>query len=236
MTSRRRCTRDGATLVELLVVLFIIGILAALLLTAVQAAREAARRMQCGNNLKQLGLATHSFHDVHGRLPPRIIVAESSGFGIDGTTNPECSWSVSLLPFLEQVTNYNRFQLSGDGGDFDNMVICETPIPVFCCPSAAKKEATRSADETGYPRTITFQPCCYATNDGINQYDGLDAYLIPLNLASITDGQSNTLMFSEQAIGRLDVPVSPWAGFLNFTTLCPINGHGIPSSPTRRGR
>src|SRR5688572_16961948 len=89
------------TLVELLVVIAIIGILVALLLPAVQAAREAARRMQCGNNLKQIGLASHNYHGAHDVLP----------FGASGiqSNTPGGTWGAFLLPHMEQTTAYDLF-------------------------------------------------------------------------------------------------------------------------------
>src|SRR5499427_6896199 len=89
--------RRAFTLVELLVVIAIIGVLVALLLPAVQAAREAARRMRCQNNLKQIGIAAHNFHDVNGELPR----AFSPITGL--------SWQVNILPFIEQQSLYNQF-------------------------------------------------------------------------------------------------------------------------------
>src|SRR6187399_32765 len=95
MGNRRRL--GGFTLVELLVVIAIIGVLVALLLPAVQAAREAARRMRCQNNLKQIGLATHNFHDINNELP-RSFKGET-----------QLSWHVYILPYLEMQALYNNF-------------------------------------------------------------------------------------------------------------------------------
>ena len=100
--------RSGFTLVELLVVIAIIGILVALLLPAIQAAREAARRMQCGNNLKQLGVALHNYHDVHDAFP--------SGFGGNQTYSDNCngySWLVLSMPFYEQQSLYDKIDFRG---------------------------------------------------------------------------------------------------------------------------
>ena len=88
--------RRGFTLVELLVVIAIIGILVALLLPAVQSAREAARRTECANNLKQLGLAIHNYHGARGTLPPGVISNSGTRFG-----SPRTTWTIHLYPYLE---------------------------------------------------------------------------------------------------------------------------------------
>ena len=104
--SPKSCRKQGFTLIELLVVIAIIAVLIALLLPAVQQAREAARRSQCKNNLKQIGLALHNYHDVHGKIP---------GAGDNGPVNccsadtdrwDHLSWTFPILPFLEQANTY----------------------------------------------------------------------------------------------------------------------------------
>lgn len=108
--SRRK---PGFTLVELLVVIAIIGILVALLLPAVQAAREAARRMSCGNNLKQIGLALHNYHDTYKTLPPRAIGSRQSGgqtYAGVNTVGGNFSWTVLILPYMEQATASDNIQ------------------------------------------------------------------------------------------------------------------------------
>ena len=106
--------KRGFTLIELLVVIAIIAILIALLLPAVQQAREAARRTQCKNNLKQLGLGLHNYHDVYNRFPLPAILHSNLGGGGGGvggmaTTNV---WSLAILPFIEQSTVYNQYDFS----------------------------------------------------------------------------------------------------------------------------
>jgi prepilin-type N-terminal cleavage/methylation domain-containing protein/prepilin-type processing-associated H-X9-DG protein len=111
--------QKGFTLVELLVVIAIIGVLVALLLPAVQAAREAARRIQCSNDLKQMGLASHNYHDVHGKFPPgNVSPANTSAVGCfsgtsGSTPHPGAPWSVAILPFIEQTAIYDRLDMSG---------------------------------------------------------------------------------------------------------------------------
>ncbi|EAQ78053.1 DUF1559 family PulG-like putative transporter, partial [Blastopirellula marina] len=117
--SPRRRRADGFTLVELLVVIAIIGVLIALLLPAVQQAREAARRMSCSNNLKQLGLALHNYHDTHLVFPyGRSAAAEGSGLG---GTSPQTYRSqtglTALLPFIEKQALYNTIDFSAGLGD-----------------------------------------------------------------------------------------------------------------------
>src|SRR5687767_15347657 len=102
-----RKLRPGFTLVELLVVIAIIGVLVALLLPAVQAAREAARRTQCSNHLKQLGLAAHNFNDIRGFFPPSRVSNDATD-----TAKNWVTWSVLLLPFVEQQNYYNQWDVT----------------------------------------------------------------------------------------------------------------------------
>ncbi|QDU25297.1 Fimbrial protein precursor [Anatilimnocola aggregata] len=121
--------RRGFTLVELLVVIAIIGVLVALLLPAVQAAREAARRMQCSNNQKQLALAMHNYHDTYGKLP----WAMSQGFGF--------TYHAHVYPFMEQTPLYNIIQFQESGSGHDNTpnssfsVLAKTVVKTLKCPS-----------------------------------------------------------------------------------------------------
>ena len=120
----------GFTLVELLVVIAIIGILVGLLLPAVQAAREAARRMQCGNNLKQIGLAFHTYADANKRFPPGNIT--------DGTccsTLSHTVWSVSILPYLEQANLNARYNPALPLEDIANDFVRTQKMPSYNCPS-----------------------------------------------------------------------------------------------------
>ncbi|MEX2173623.1 MAG: DUF1559 domain-containing protein [Pirellulaceae bacterium] len=106
----------GFTLVELLVVIAIIGVLVALLLPAVQAAREAARRSQCSNNLKQMGIAIHNFHDTHNRLPPGATIDQQPFGNSPNGAAYGATWFVYILPFIEQGPLYDKFRLDGNSG------------------------------------------------------------------------------------------------------------------------
>src|SRR5256885_12647314 len=101
MILRRRATSAGFTLVELLVVIAIIGILIGLLLPAVQAAREAGRRTQCSNNLRQLGLAVHNYHDINNQLPALYTHYINGDPNVSGQAGYSWSWITQLLPFME---------------------------------------------------------------------------------------------------------------------------------------
>ncbi len=140
----RRSSR-GFTLVELLVVIAIIGILIALLLPAVQAAREAARRMQCTNNIKQLALALHGFHENYKQLPPGGFADQQPWGTRDSaaTSGWGSSWLALSLPFVEQQPLFDRLEFEGNSGWGSNhdAVVCDgAVIPCFRCPSSSLKE------------------------------------------------------------------------------------------------
>jgi len=122
-------SRRGFTLVELLVVIAIIGILIALLLPAVQAAREAARRLQCSNHLKQIGLALHNYHAAHGALP------YASGGGAVYDWSKGGVWSSMILPYLEQQAIYDRFDFNAHHKDPVNAEPATFVVPTYICPS-----------------------------------------------------------------------------------------------------
>ena len=141
--------RRAFTLVELLVVIAIIGVLIALLLPAVQQAREAARRMQCTNKLKQLGLALHNHHDTYGTFPPGVRFTPEPNFsatdwcsahGVEGVREP---WTVAILPYLEQTALYDRFDVdarftstSNVAGTTTNNDLFKLNNPAYQCPSS----------------------------------------------------------------------------------------------------
>ena len=137
--------RKGFTLVELLVVIAIIGILVGLLLPAVQAARAAARRMQCSNNLKQLGLAVHNYHDANKSFPSGFITnypagALNTAAMMSVTQRTHWSWGAFVLPYIEQTALYNTLNPGQSSMDAllatpAGLAALTTPIPSFVCPS-----------------------------------------------------------------------------------------------------
>ena len=189
--------RRGFTLIELLVVIAIIAILIALLLPAVQQAREAARRTQCKNHLKQLGLALHNHHDVYGVLPRSRTTASSSGH----------TWFVPILQFIEQRNLYELWlDSSGNIRNFDDATLPvaarETHIPIYSCPSR------RSPRTSGTLHLFVGISGDYAASAGTNNNDGAfpSHELPPSKFADILDGLSNTLMLGEKHISVVTYP------------------------------
>lgn len=194
--------KRGFTLVELLVVIAIIGILVALLLPAVQAAREAARRMQCTNNLKQCGLALHNFHDTHGKLPPR------AGTEIDRNRGERWSAFFHMLPYVEQQALYDAM-IDRNSSPWNGWYSNNKPGSVYQCPSNAigheihrgKVSYCFSAGDS-FNAGTTYVRGVFGWNsdtpDGNDQYDkGGDGRKFQTTFGAISDGLSNTIFMSE---------------------------------------
>src|SRR5579871_2149683 len=137
--------RNGFTLIELLVVIAIIAVLMALLLPAVQQARESARRSQCTNNLKQIGLALHNYHEVHNSFPPSYLTYSNAVMGFPGAdsntapygdTGPGWAALAILLPYMEQSNLYNSINQDVPCWDPTNARVAQTQIATYLCPSA----------------------------------------------------------------------------------------------------
>ena len=218
LSSRSR--RMGFTLVELLVVIAIIGVLVALLLPAVQAAREAARRSKCSNNFKQMGLATHMYHDTFKILPynghPQTGGVSDRQRGV--------SWFFRLLPFMEQMPAYEKAQWSGDwslqdGPSPNTALIHVLRVDGLWCPSSAlPKTKVLKGTEVQLPNyvgicgsyyqggtTTTVAPQPYQDTYGRANYNGAVSIAeFPLTMASLTDGTSNVMLASEQSEHQRD--------------------------------
>ena len=214
MTARNR-RRSGFTLIELLVVIAIIGVLIALLLPAVQAAREAARRIQCTNNLKQIGLALHNYHDRVGALPGAELVFNGSSF----------SALAHMLPGLEQGNVYNAINFSLFNGDPANATVTHTSINAFVCPSDVNNSALAGiGGQTNYMADmgswIVWQ-APVGPNTGMQPPNGVFYGNSATRFADVIDGLSNTSFYSERILadGNNGV-VSPIADVF-FSTAAP---------------
>lgn len=134
MTSQGRASSRGFTLIELLVVLAIIGVLIALLLPGVQAAREAARRSQCMNNLMQIGIALNSYDSSHEMFPPGVV--DAKGPIVDAPKGYHFSWIAQILPYIEQRNTFNHLNFHFGAYDDVNSTSCQVKISSFVCPSS----------------------------------------------------------------------------------------------------
>jgi len=222
----RRKLNNGFTLVELLVVIAIIGILIALLLPAVQAAREAARRSQCANNFKQVGVAMHGYHASYGRFPPGII-------GVDGNTGPLCgpsrpqsewgyfwAWGARILPFLEQESLYSQLDMKVGWWQHTNPPNLEASrnlVSTYLCPSDpqgselvsvsgsspfAPEDSSRTnmagvADSEDWTCPPTDGVAHHARPKQLSVSDGMMGEKEGCPMRSVQDGTSHTLLVGE---------------------------------------
>jgi len=248
--------KNAFTLVELLVVIAIIGILIALLLPAVQAAREAARRMQCSNNLKQVGLGMHNYHGAHNTLPP------------GGYSCCWASWPVFVMPYVELQTEYDMYEFDGTYGANQywtpvNARVVERRYAAYTCPSDVAADSVAdnifgdnfrfpvrhnyvvNYGNTGFVSGTNYNPNGAAKSVGAgiefggapftsSGYTGIDA--LTYKFRDLSDGLSNTLMASEviQGHGR-DLRGLIWyslsGGFTTYNTPNSALPDGVINGP-----
>jgi prepilin-type N-terminal cleavage/methylation domain-containing protein/prepilin-type processing-associated H-X9-DG protein len=232
---RDRYSRPGFTLIELLVVVAIIAVLVALLLPAVQVAREAARRSQCQNNLKQLGLAVHNYHSTHQVLPAAQMYMSSArlpysvepitGFGYGWAP----SWVVPLLPMLEAQQVYTAFNFAYQPDYPQNSSVGYNQLPFLLCPSEDVKARPFAPwapmsyhGNLGGPGVIqiwtgtiipyytNYPQIWWSLTNGVITVTGTQGLNDPnlgfIGFESITDGLSNTALFSEKLMGLANDP------------------------------
>lgn len=202
----KRTKNRGFTLIELLVVIAIIAILIALLLPAVQQAREAARRTECKNKLKQLGLALHNYADVHRTFPPGWILTDQDG---DNVAN--WGWGAYCLPFMDQAPLYKQLDVGADslGGlleDGGSNTELKTPLAMFRCPSDTAPEMNSNhtaIDSAGVDHSIATSNYVAANGGGDWTSGGATRGYFGLHsrtrFRDVTDGTSNTIMVGERS-------------------------------------
>jgi prepilin-type N-terminal cleavage/methylation domain-containing protein len=216
--------RKAFTLIELLVVIAIIAVLIALLLPAVQQAREAARRSQCKNNLKQIGLALHNYHDSFRVLPPGWIGVTAGAPNIEGLNG--WGWGARILPYVDQAPLYHQLNFNVSVSATENSTQRVIPLSVYRCPSASGPDQWSIADAGGTP-LAELASANYVGVFGTSDIDDcMSTPTVPclgegtfyhnskVRLADMSDGVSNTFMAGEH---RTDVAAewfSTWSGVI----------------------
>ena len=238
--------RRGFTLIELLVVIAIVAVLIALLLPAVQQAREAARRSQCQNNLKQIGLALHNYHDTSLRFPQGWIGITANQPDVNGLNG--WGWASKLLHRIEQPALYHAINFKLSVTNAANTANILRVLPVFRCPSDSSAETWVLKNPAGTP-VATLATANYVGNFGTNdldaclsftpgmtcQGDGVLMHNQTIRLSDIRDGTSSTLMVGERKT-REDLDWhSTWAGVVaggdeSFQRVLGVADH-VPNSP-----
>lgn len=248
--------RNGFTLVELLVVIAIIGILIGMLLPAVQSVREAARRVSCLNNMRQLGLALHNYESAHMAFPPSRLAPDDQLIPSSDTNHSNAesafqSWTTLILPFVEQGNLSNRFDFDSawfDRTGSNNIEVVSSTLQLFKCPSAPNVDAFdpyhcvgAAAGDYGSINEVkkkVYTEVLNIPDPGNYARSGLLSKFKENRIASATDGTSNTLYVAECA-GQPDVFIAgrrmTMDDFANYTDdkvvdfegrLCPTDGTG----------
>jgi prepilin-type N-terminal cleavage/methylation domain-containing protein/prepilin-type processing-associated H-X9-DG protein len=228
--------RRAFTLVELLVVIAIIGILVGLLLPAVQAAREAARRMQCSNNLKQFGLAMHNYHDTRRQFPASMYFQTPwlTARGNRPLRAPGWTWTTMLLPYIEQSALYNSFNFGTSAVSAQNQVFLQSNLPTGRCPSSPQfnflEVGAASNPVSINPPNYRFIPTnyvvCSGSFNGGQYYDSPQAQKngpiyedCKTRIGDIIDGTSNTILVGETRYYGNGNPAGP-AGTFYWDPSC----------------
>jgi prepilin-type N-terminal cleavage/methylation domain-containing protein/prepilin-type processing-associated H-X9-DG protein len=209
---KHHSSRPAFTLIELLVVIAIIAVLIGLLVPAVQLVRETAARLQCKNNLKQIGLALHNSHDTNHNFPPgyqTFVDANNNDLG------PGWGWGAFLLPFLEQDTLYRQIRFDLDIKDPLNAGVRTHVLSIYVCPSEQKTGTFTVVDGNGSPLVDVARGSYVAMNGvlGVSSdaFDNNGAFLrnSQMRIADITDGLSNTLFVGERCT---NMSSTTWVG------------------------
>ena len=229
MFSCTRRVRRGFTLIELLVVIAIIAVLIALLLPAVQQAREAARRSQCINNLKQLGLALHTYHDSMNVFPPGWIGVQGGNSDMEGPSG--FAWGSHILPYIDQAPLYNRLNFNVSCTDASNAIARQTVLASFRCPTDPSPNIW-SLGEEGNPSNIlaTLPSANYVGSFGTLGFEdicasppfpgaqcvsnGMFFHNSSTRMRDAVDGTSNTVFLGEHRSNAALRWNSTWVGVI----------------------
>jgi len=220
-----RHAQSGFTLVELLVVIAIIGVLISLLLPAVQSAREAARRTQCKNNLRQIGLSLLLHHDAKGKFPVGCVDQRNS-------TNPggkRLCWLAAILPYLEQRPLWEQIDFTKAYDSTENAQAASTQLSVYLCPSTSRTTEDRegayavSTTPGNLPRGATDYGGLFGTTEVDPITNGIFIYNTAISIREITDGTTKTLAIAEDT-GRGTAWDGEWINGENiFLQSVPVN-------------
>jgi prepilin-type N-terminal cleavage/methylation domain-containing protein/prepilin-type processing-associated H-X9-DG protein len=203
--------RQAFTLIELLVVIAIIGILLALLLPAVQKVRESANRLKCANNLKQIGIACHAYHDSFNSLPPGYLATAD-----DLSTTPGWGWGAFLLPYIEQDNLFRQIDLTQP---LEKSIVPQNMVKLYLCPSDQPPEAAFAVTDITMKTVCMAAPSSYAAcvgNDDSEAYDltgnGVFYRNSRTRFGDITDGLSSTSFIGDRSWVMV---MGIWAGAPN---------------------
>src|SRR6185437_3178916 len=225
--------RRGFTLIELLVVIAIIAVLIALLLPAVQAAREAARRSQCVNNLKQLGLALQNYHDANGSFP---IGAQNGNYCGNPNGCKRRTWASSILPFIEQTALYNATNFTTDFYQLANTTVMLTEVNVYNCPSDPGNANVEPAGDSGFNRVkgsylVNWGNASYQQDTGNNPVVSPPAPVVPGAISATVPFSSSPFTFSK--VFAINAVLDGTSNTLSFSEV--INPYSNGNNPDHRG-